>query len=246
LIDEPARIIASTANDDTCRVIRLLPLFAALAPFLAIHVAYWLGIDTGRLPACVPYIDGCTSISSTGRHPPDSYVFKGVQLPFSVLLAWIWYTAYGWLIAIGARRNEWAIRLLPVAGTTGALALVVYVTFLGTSGDVYEFMRRFGIYFYFLGTWAAQLAVSLSLLRLSPRGVTGGMRVLAGWMLAVCAAPLVLGLMNIWLKATLEDADAAENRIEWLAALAMQAWYLLLYAAWKRTGIRLLVSVDKG
>lgn len=227
-------------------MIRLLPLFAALAPFAAIHVAYWLGIDSGRLPACIPYIDGCTSISSTGRHPPGSYVFKGVQMPFSVLLLWIWYVAYGWLLALGSRRDEAALRTLPVAGTTGALALVVYTTFLGTSGDIYEFMRRFGIYFYFLGTWAAQLAVSLSLRIQSRRNADVTMQVLARRMLGVCAAPLALGLLNIALKATLDDADAAENRIEWLAALAMQGWFLLLYAAWTRSRIRVRVSTGDG
>lgn len=223
-------------------MIRPLPLIAALAPFVAIHIAYWLGIDSGRLPACIPYVDGCTSISSTGRHPPGSFVFKGVQMPFSVLLVWIWSVTHGWLLALGASRNEPALRALPVAGTVGALALVIYTTFLGTSGDVYEFMRRFGIYFYFLGTWAAQLAVSLSLRRLSRRDRNRRLERLSGRMLMVCAAPLVLGLLNIGFKATLDDADPTENRIEWLAALAMQGWFLLLSVAWRRTAIRVRVS----
>ncbi len=226
-------------------MIRLLPLVAALAPFAAIHVAYWLGIDSGRLPACFPYADGCTSISSTGRHPPGSYVFKGVLLPFSVLLLWVWHITYGWLVAVGARAAQPALRALALVGSVGALALIVYTTFLGTSGDAYEFMRRFGIYFYFLGTWAAQLSVAVALRGASLTERDPRLYALSRAMLAVCALPLVLGLANIGLKVMLEDPDFAENRIEWLAALAMQAWFLLLYAAWKRTGIGVHVSADR-
>lgn len=219
-------------------MIRLLPILAATLPFAAVHVAYWLGIESGRLPACIPYIDGCTSISATGRHPPGSYVFKGIQIPFAVLLVWIWYVSRHWLVSLGCSRYSPTLRVLPVAGTIGALALIVYTTFLGSSGDTYEFMRRFGIYFYFFGTWGAQLAVSVAL---QGRAVEHGNRPLlklSRSMLAITAAPLVLGLLNFSLKAVLADADQSENRIEWIAALAMQAWFLVLYAAWERTNFR--------
>ena len=48
-------------------VIRYLPLVAAVVPIIGINLAYWIGVDNGTLPSCIPYVDGCTSISSTGR-----------------------------------------------------------------------------------------------------------------------------------------------------------------------------------
>ena len=56
-------------------LIRGLPLITALAPLLGINIAYWMGVEYGNLPSCNPYLDGCTSISSTGRYPPGDRLF---------------------------------------------------------------------------------------------------------------------------------------------------------------------------
>ena len=56
--------------------------------------------------------------------------------------------------------------------------------------------------------------------------------------------PLGLGLLNLTLKAFLEDADATENAIEWIATLFMQAYVVLSYFSWRDTGLRLQTTVD--
>ena len=114
--------------------------------------------------------------------------------------------------------------------------MIVYVTFLGTRTPVYSFMRRFGIYFYFTGTAVAQLLVTLRVRRLAPQW---RMASVSRWMLAAVALPFVLGIGNLVQKAVLPDAeaDAIENAIEWFASLSMQAWFLGLYVAWRRTGV---------
>lgn len=221
-------------------LIRFLPLIVALAPLLAVNIAYWLGVTHGHLPTCFPYFEGCTSISATGRHPPGSFLFRAVHLPLSVLLVVIWYFAAAWLSSLrgegGRRSYSWIIGW----GVLGALALILYVTFLGTSEPFYEFMRRIGIYFYFLGTALAQLLVSLQF----KRCCTAKTRTLAQAMLWLCLLPFGLGVLNLILKATLADADMSENRIEWLAALSMQCWYLVLFAAWRQTGFQAVVTTD--
>ena len=68
------------------------------------------------------------------------------------------------------------------------------------------------------------------------------LRRLARWMLALVALPFALGVINMVLKSVLDDADQAENRIEWIAALAMQTWLVLLYFAWRKTGFRVSVN----
>ena len=67
-------------------VIRGLLLVAALAPVIGVNLAYWIGVTHDNLPSCIPYIDGCTSISSTGRYPPGDRLFRAVMLPQAVLL----------------------------------------------------------------------------------------------------------------------------------------------------------------
>ena len=60
-------------------------------------------------------------------------------------------------------------------------------------------------------------------------------------MLWLCGMPFALGVLNMILKATLDDADATENRIEWISALSMQAYFVLIYFAWRDTGFTVSV-----
>lgn len=213
-------------------MIRALPLFVGLVPVLAVTAAYWLNVEAGVLPSCMPLLDGCISISAAGRYTPGSMPFRAALLPQAALLVVLWWVSVGWLKSISsALRNHQAIL---ICGAVGALALVLYVTFLGTTGPFYEFMRRFGIYFYFLGTVLSQILLTWSMPRSRLRSV----------MLAVIAAPFVLGLLNLVQKAVLADSDNIENRIEWIAAVLMQVWFVLLYFAWRKSGIAVIVRTD--
>ena len=124
-------------------------------------------------------------------------------------------------------------------GLIGAFALVVYVTFLGTKAPFYEFMRRFGIYFYFLGTAIAQLALATSLWIHANRNARDSLMRIAGGLLLLCSLPFFLGVLNIVLKNVLADTDLVENRIEWTAALLMQGYFVLLHRAWAMSDLRL-------
>jgi hypothetical protein len=224
-------------------LIRWLPFFIGLAPLIGVHAAYLIAVDHGYLQLCIPYLEGCTSISATGRYPPASFLFKAVQMAMAVALPVFWYFSVKWLRALDPRWHSHAVWSIFVCGAVGALALIVYVTFLGTKEPIYEFMRRFGIYFYFLGTVLAQLFMALSL-----RGISQGigdrvLRRMATAMLVLCLMPFALGFLNIGQKAVLphDTADAFENSIEWLASLMMQAFFLVVFVAWRRTGLAVAV-----
>ncbi|MGB5257719.1 MAG: hypothetical protein WBN07_06335 [Woeseiaceae bacterium] len=205
-------------------------------------MAYWLAVESGILPACSPFLDGCVSISATGRYLPASLVFHAVMLPQSVLLAVLWYFSALWLRAMA--NSEGAAKAIIIAGIVGAMALILYVTFLGTRGNFYEFMRRFGIYFYFLGTATAQVTLAIALLRHAKRSGALQLRRYATGMLWLCGLPFALGILNVVLKSVLADADPAENRIEWISALLMQAYFVVLYLAWRHTNFAVHVSAD--
>lgn len=225
-------------------LIRWLPLFIGLVPLAGVHVAYLIAVDYGYLQACIPYLEGCTSISGTGRYPPASFLFKAVEMGMAVALPVFWYFSVKWLRALNPGWHSHAVWSVFATGLVGAIALVVYVTFLGTQDPFYEFMRRFGIYFYFLGTVLAQLFLALSF-----RGIcrTLGDRALsrmATAMLALCLMPFAFGLLNLVQKSVLpyETADALENSIEWVASLMMQAYFVVVFFAWRRTSLAVSVS----
>jgi len=207
-------------------------LIIGLVPILGITAAYWLNVDAGHLPACMPLLDGCTSISATGRTMPGAMPFRAVLLPQAALLAILWWISSRWLKTVSpASRSAQAIL---ICGLAGAIALILYVTFLGTQQPFYEFMKRFGIYFYFLGTALSQIILTWSM-------PTSRLRSL---MMLVIGTPFLLGVFNLIQKAVLAQPNNIENRIEWTAALLMQLWFVCLYFAWRRSGLAVIVRTD--
>jgi len=219
-----------------------LPFLAGLLPLVAMLGAFWLGVAYEVLPSCIPFVDGCVSISATGRKPPGSFLFRATMLPESALLAAVWYFTALWLRSLHAGVRRSSILIILLSGVLGAVALAVYVTFLGSKEPIYEFMRRSGIYFAFLGQWLAQLFTVIALLRICRDRNEIRLKPFARTMLGICIAVLALGIVNLILKSVLDDPDAAENRIEWTAALLMQFYFFVLFVAWRRTGFRASVT----
>ena len=217
-------------------MLRWLPFIAGVLPLIAMFGAFALGVAYEVLPNCNPLIDGCCSISATGRQPPGSYLFRAIMLPQGLLLGFVWYLSVLWLRKLEPRPTTATCLIILVAGVINVVALIVYVTFLSTTEPIYEFMRRTGIYFGFLGMAVAQLTIAIALLRTR-------IRPLAQAMLSISLVVVALGILNLALKSVLADPDPAENRIEWIATILMQAWYFLLYVAWRRTGADFSVRV---
>lgn len=213
-------------------VIRGLPLVTGLVPLIGINLAYWIGVNADVLPSCIPYFDGCTSISATGRYPPGDRLFRAIMLPQAVLLAVTWSFAVLWLRSLSPHSKA-AVPTL-IFGLIGAAALILYVSYLGTKEPFYELMRRFGIYLYFLGTAVAQMILTLGLARSRLRQ----------YMLWIVAVPWLLGLANFAQKTLRENPDRMENIIEWIVSVFMQIWFVLLYVAWRQT--KFSVSVRTG
>jgi hypothetical protein len=226
-------------------LLRFLPLLAAALPLVAMFGALWIGVAYETLPACFPPLDGCYSISATGRRPPGSFLFRALMLPHAMLLVFLWYFTTQWLRSLDPDLRQSTSRVIMISGIVGALALVVYMTFLGTRAPLYEFMRRFGIYFAFLGTALAQVFVALALARISKALQDERLLGLARVLLSLCAITFVLGILNIVLRAALSETDAIENRIEWIASVLMQGYFLGLFIAWRSTGMTTLVRVRK-
>ncbi len=164
-------------------------------------------------------------------------------MPYATILAVIWYFCSAWLAVLCGNAHQAKIRTMLIGGVVAAISLIVYVTFLGTSEPIYEFMRRFGIYGYFLGTATAQLMLSLTLAAFATQNDALDLKRLAWLMLALVTLPFVLGILNLVLKVVVDDYGAGQNRIEWITNLAMQVWFVLLYVAWRRTGFRVAVTL---
>ena len=223
--------------------VRFLPLLAGLAPLIAAYSAFGIGVLAGVLEPCIPFIDGCHSISATGRKPPGSFLFRAVMLPQAVILLLTWYFTIYWLKSLNPGFSRGTRIAIHVSSIISALALVSYVTFLGTREPFYEFMRRFGIYFFFIGTVLVEILVAVALIRMRYVLENPRLKRLTQAMLALCLIPFVLGAVNFYLKATLENPDQAENVIEWIVATMMHIYLLLMFRMWQITKYAVSPSV---
>ncbi len=205
-----------------------LPLLLTLLFVMAAHVAYVLSIQGGHVPACVPYIDGCVSISRAARHGWGNHLFQLLVIPCAVLHALAWWLARHWL------RGG---RAMVVLGVMSALALAVYATFLGTEGEAYRFLRRYGVVVYFGFGYLAQLALMRR--AAATKALPAGIIVAMSW---ISIAMLGLGVANVVAGVVVDDPSAKdrwENIFEWWLGLLMVGWHAVLAYGWKRQGLAL-------
>ncbi|NNF51296.1 MAG: hypothetical protein HKN59_02550 [Gammaproteobacteria bacterium] len=197
-----------------------LAVATAVLPILATHLAYAVAIAFDMVPACIPYIEGCTSISSTGRTNPSQWVFKPLMLVSAVAMTMFF-------IGIGRPSRLGQPDSLAVCGTIGAIALVLYLLFLGSEGDVYRLLRRYGVSLYFGFVFLGQLIFARRIARVEAA------RIAARGMLGVSAVMLIMGIGSIPITNFVADKDQIENVIEWNFALLLQLNFLLAWRAWK-------------
>ena len=213
------------------KAVQSIPILAGGIPLLVGLLSYWISIRAGVVPSCVVFWDGCVSVSAAGRSPPAVFLFKGGFLPAATIIGLYWWLMGSWLKALGDTSR--AVNTLRVVGMIGALFLVLYTTYLGSSGDFYRLMRRYGVTVYFAFTVLAQILVARSLLRLRIPPLTAVARV----KLSLCVALLLLGLAVTFIKPFLAQPKLLENSVEWTFALLMQSNFLFTYPAWRATGV---------
>lgn len=213
-----------------------LALLAGLLPLLATIVATGLSMRWELVPSCNPFLEGCVSISRAARHDLPNILFRGLVLPAAVLQAMCWVLCPAWLQGLGAGRDRWQ-RALPALGVVVGVFLALYGSFLGTEGEGYRWMRRYGATFYFGLTCIAMLVVSE---RMRQRLRTGRReRRIAGVMLALCAMLPLLGVVRLLLPWWWTDpgaVDALENIVEWWAGAIFTLFFFVLAWAWRSTG----------
>ncbi len=209
-----------------------LPLAITVLFLFAVHLAYALSILGGHVPACVPYWEGCVSISRAARHGLGNHLFRLLIIPCALLHALVWWLSARWLAHEGR-----ASVAMPLLGVLSAGALAVYATFLGTEGEVYGFLRRYGVTVYFGFGFLAQLLLMRRARWLGR--ISAGLAQAMGF---VCLAMLGLGIGNVVAGLVVDDAiqrDRIENALEWLLGLLLVGWFALLAHAWRKEGLAL-------
>lgn len=215
----------------------LLPLLAGLLPAVAALAALWLSIELGLVPPCNPLLDGCVSISRAGRHDLPNHIFRALVLPAAVLQGLTWMLCAAWLKGMDTKARR-LLGILPWLGVLAGVFLILYGTFLGTEGQAYRWMRRYGVIFYFGFTYLCMLIASGALWRLARLGRVNPPARLDQLLIVLCAVTLVIGLAQVFVPPFLGSEDLKNrlgNMLEWYAALAFTLFFLALAWLWRHT-----------
>lgn len=209
----------------------LLPLFLGFCPLLVFHLTHYLSARQGYVPWCNPYLDGCTSISATGRDGIAFFVFKLAMLPTAWLLYLYWQLAWQRvrLLMRPGQFQPWTRHL----GSLAAFFLVLYTLALGLEGDGFQLTRRIGVIFFFTFTYLCQLLFTYQ------QGHLGLNTRTHPWQVALCALVLALGLLTLVLDLRLANYDDYEDSFEWGITALLQAYFVLSFWSWRELDARL-------
>lgn len=211
---------------------RTLAIVITLLPLLASNAVYFLSAFEGSVPWCNPYIDGCTTISKAARSGNSIFIYRASMIAYSLLLIWFWIYVQQWLKLIYEHKTK-AASIILWLGIIGALFLIVYIDFLGTTGEVNRFMRRHGIMVFFTFTPLAQLLLLYQHYKILPSLPAGTLkpRVLH-YQLMVLLLMLIIAYVSIILDVRHIKTYESENIVEWNFSLLLNMYFLGMAFIW--------------
>ena len=145
-----------------------IPVITGFIPIAVVVVCYLIAANLGHVPWCNPLLDGCTSISATGRRGPESYIFRATMIPAAVMMMLYWVLNYRWLRSLGDPPRQ-ATRIALMLGILAGGFLILYTTVLGSIGEIYRIQRRIGVSMFFFFTYLTQLIMVSRLFSLRAR-----------------------------------------------------------------------------
>jgi hypothetical protein len=227
---------------------RLLALFVTFLPLFAVNAAYIISVNAELVPRCIPYIEGCTSISRAARQGDAIFLFRASMIVHAVLLMWYWRFAQCWLnklrIEQAISRGKRSAQIMCWLGVVGAFFLILYADYLGSSGGFYRFMRRHGVLFYFTLTPLAQLIMVSQLYKLKKLAPDLDIKFgVLRYQLGILLLMLLMGLISVLLGYLYGSSFERENIIEWNYATLLTAYFAGSVLMWKN--LRWKLSIEE-
>ena len=212
---------------------RTLAFIITFLPLLAGNGAYLIGAYAELIPWCIPYIDGCTTISRAARSGHSIFLFRPLMIAYGILLIWFWVYAQHWLNILHGQPTKIA-RIILWLGIIAALFLIIYIDFLGTTGDVNRFMRRYGIMIFFTFTPLAQLLMLNQHYKILSKIPESPVKpIILQYQLVALLLMLIMGIISITLGITQNKTYESENIVEWNYSLLLAMYFSGMIFMWK-------------
>ena len=212
---------------------RTLAILITVLPLLASNGAFLLSAYEGLISWCMPYIDGCTTISNAGRSGDTIFYYRALVFPYSVLLLLFWVYSRKWLDLLHGHSKQ-ATQIILWLGVLGSIGLLIYINFLGATGDIYSLMRRIGAALYFVLIPLAQsmlLYQHYKVLHKSPDSLIKP-KVLQ-YQLVIVLLMLAIAVASVFFVVTGKNTSAIENIVEWNFSLLVNLYSAGMILIWK-------------
>lgn len=205
-----------------------LALLTAVLPLVTINASYLLAVYMEHLPACITYISGCTTVSSTGRMAPESMLFRAGMIPTAVLIVLVWNHCSRLLeTSPHFDKRIISLRLLAIIA---AASLTLYAVTLGFSGDFYRSVRRTGINGFAICNYSAQVLFIVYYRRLR---IPETQKILR-WLIVVCAMLPVMAIVGEVIKALGGPRHPVNNMLAWNAFVLLSIYFAGIARLWHR------------
>lgn len=203
-----------------------LAIAAAVLPFVTFNTTYLIASSLEHVQSCFTYLQGCTSVSSTGRQFPETILFKAGVLTLAIVLAVHWHRAANYLQPLGL--SSGGARSLRVIAYVSAVALSIYAITLGLPDEQFGTLRRIGTHGFAFSSWILQITfvVVYRPCRIAATRVTWR------WLVAITCALLLVGAASEFAKSTGLPRKTTNNIAAWNAFLVLTAFYAVLARHW--------------
>ena len=218
---------------------RTLVILIVVLPLITVNASYLISAFSGKVAWCIPYLEGCASISQAARKSDAIFLFRALMMVYAVLLMFYWRLMQLWLNQLDERFTLTAL-IIFLLGISGAAFLILYVDYLGTTGIMYRFMRRFGVIFYFSFTPLAHMIMLNHLYKLKKLQVDFPVTLgVLRYQLSIVSLILSLGIISVIMRHTGTKTFESESMIEWNYALLLALLFAGSITMWKDLKLQL-------
>jgi len=162
------------------------------------------------------------------------------MIPTAIVMILFWQVSYQWLLALGDDKN-WQTRIIPWIGIIAALSLILYTTVLGASGDLFRLQRRIGVIIYFTFTYLSQLLLTRRVGRINQISNAIPVKIYKMQVNLVISV-LTIGIVSLLLNIFYSSYNEIEDAFEWILALLIHGYFLVMYFAFRKTSFRITYS----
>ena len=207
--------------------IKKISLYIFLIPTLTVILSYILSLNLNLVPYCIPILDGCTSISRTGRYFPVNIFFKFFMFLSGMLIILYWYLNFQYF---KIKNKLSLINYAYMIGLISIFFLFLYLIFLGEN-NYYRFFRKVGIFIYILFSIIAELILSIIYFKkLNYFNIN-----FTKFKLTLSIFLVILGIILFpFMIMKLENVSEIRNIISWNYFFLIQINYLITFFIWKK------------